>query len=171
VVHDDDMTTLVLAGDPNVQAPAQFTSAFRIRNGWPLEPEARTYGLRGYVLHMPCRRMVREVYVAESLFPDVTTRISYLLPGPRAAMRPPRDDGRRHFNEVDLTTSIEQLPLGLPSYSIPGVMNHGAAVRHVLDRSGHSETRFRGWRCAVTYPVPLIEMMWWFVHQSYRESP
>ena len=171
IVHDEDMTTLVLAGDPNVQAPAQFTSAFRIRNGWPLEPEARTYGLRGYVLHMPCRRMVRDVYVAESLYADASPQISYLLPGPRAAMRPPREDGRRHFNEVDLTTSIEQLPPGLPSYTIHGVMNHGAAVRHVLERSGHGATRFRGWRCAVTYPVPLVEMMWWFSHSSFRESP
>ena len=84
-------------------------------------------------------------------------------------MRAPRDDGRRHFNEVDLTTSIEQLPPGLPSYTIPGVMNHGAAVRHVLDRSGHGATRFRGWRCAVTYPVPLVEMMWWFTHTSMSE--
>ena len=169
IVHDEDMTTLVLAGDPNVQAPAQFTSAFRIRNGWPIEPEERTYGLRGYVLHVPCRRMVREVYVAESLYADVSARVSFLLPGPRSVMRPPRDDGRPRFNEVDLTTSIEQLPPGLPSYTIPGVMNHGAAVRHVLDRAGHGDTRFRGWRCAVTYPVPLVEMMWWFDHQSFRD--
>jgi len=166
VVQAGETTTLVLAGDPDVHAPAQFTSALRIRNGWPLIPESRMYPLRGYVLHMPCRRMVRDVYLAESLYADASPRVSFLLPGPRAAMQPPRDDGRSHFTEVDLTTSIEQLPPGLPSYTIPGVVNHGAAVRHVLERAGHGDTRFRGWRCAVTYPVPLVEMMWWLSHQS-----
>jgi len=170
VHHDGDMTTLVLAGEPNVHAPAQFTSAFRIRNGWPLAPEAREYMLRGYVLHMPCRRVVRDVYIEESLYADATPRVSYLLPGPRAAMRPPRDDGRRHFTEVDLTTTIEQLPPGPPSHTIPGVMNHGAAVRHVLERTGLATARFRGWRSAMTYPVPLVEMMWWLSHHSFREG-
>jgi hypothetical protein len=170
VVQDGDMTTLVLAGDPNVHAPAQFTSAFRIRNGWPVVPESRTYMLRGYILHMPCRRVVRDVYIAESLYADASPLVSFLLPGPRAAMRPPQDNGRRHFTEVDLKTSIEQLPPGLPSYTIPGVVNHGAAVRHVLERAGHGHTRFRGWRCAMTYPVPLVEMMWWLSHQSFQTS-
>jgi len=170
VVRDGEMTTLVLSGDPNVHAPAQFTSASRIRNGWSIEPEARITTLRGYVLHMPCRRVVRDVYIEESLFPDASPRVSYLLPGPRAAMRPPRDDGRRHFSEVDLATSIEQLPPGPPSHTIAGVMNHGAAVRHVLERTGHAHTRFRGWRSAMTYPVPLVEMMWWLSHHSFREN-
>lgn len=168
VVHDGEMTTLVLAGDPNVHAPAQFTSAFRIRNGWPREPEARTHMLRGYVLHMPCRRVVRDVYIAESLYPGATPLVSYLLPGAHAAMRPPRDDGRRHFTEVGLTSSIEQLPPGLPSHTIPEVMNHGAAVRHVLERAGHGDTRFRGWRSAMTYPVALVEMMWWLSPSSHK---
>jgi hypothetical protein len=168
ISQDGDMTTLVLAGDPNVHAPAQFTTAFRIRNGWPLEPESAMYMLRGYVLHMPCRRMIRDLYIEESLYADATPRVSYLLSGPRAAMRPPREDGRRHFTEVDLTTTIEQLPPGPPSHAIPDIVNHGAAVRHVLERTGHAATRFRGWRSAMTYPVPLVEMMWWLSHHSFR---
>jgi hypothetical protein len=166
VVRDGEMTALVLAGDPRVNAPAQLTSVFRIRNGWPITPESRMHTLRGYVLHVPCRQVVRDVYIAESLYPDASPRVSFVLPGPRAATRPPREDGSRHFTEVDLTTSIEQLPSGPQSYAVPGVMNHGAAVRHVLERAGHSHTRFRGWRCAVTYPVPLIEMIWWLAHPS-----
>jgi hypothetical protein len=170
VVHTGPMTTLVLAGDPNVHAPAQFTTAFRICNGWPMVPESHIYTLRGYVLHMPCRRMVREVYLAESLFTDASPRVSFLLPGARPAMRPPTDDGRRQFTEVDLTVAIEQLAPGLPSYTIPGVVNHGAAVRHVLERAGHGDTKFRGWRCAMTYPVPLVELMWWLSHASVQEA-
>jgi hypothetical protein len=167
VVRDGEMTTLVLAGDPSVNAPAQLTSVFRIRNGWPVTAEARIHSLRGYVLHVPCRQVVRDVYIAESLYPDAFPRVSFVLPGPRAATRPPRDDGDRHFTEVDLTATIEQLPVGPQSYAVPGVVNHGAAVRHVLERAGHGHTRFRGWRCAVTYPVPLVEMIWWLSHPSF----
>jgi len=119
---------------------------------------------------MPCRRVVRDIYIEESLYADASPRVSYLLPGARPAMRPPREDGSRHFTEVDLTTTIEQLPPGPPSHTIAGVMNHGAAVRHVLERTGHAHTRFRGWRSAMTYPVPLVEMMWWLSHNSFREG-
>ena len=161
----------MLASDPNVHAPAQFTSAFRMRTARRLlSAVPPKWPLRGYVLHMPCRRVVRDVYIEESIYSDATPRVSCLLPGARPAMRPPREDGSRHFTEVDLTTTIEQLPPGPPSHTIPGVMNHGAAVRHVLERTGLAHSRFRGWRVAMTYPVPLVEMMWWLSHHSFREN-
>ena len=166
VVRDAEMTTLVLAGDPTLTAPTQLTSASRIRNGWPITPDAPIQSVRGYVLHTPCRQMVRDVYIAESIYPDAMPQVSFVLPGPRSASRPPRREGPRHFTEVDLTSSIEHLPLGPQAYNIPGVVNHSAVVRHVLERAGHGLTRFRGWRCAVTYPVPLVEMLWWLVHPS-----
>jgi hypothetical protein len=136
----------------------------RIRNAWPLEPESRAQSLRGYVLHTPCRQIVRDVYVAESLYPDATPQVSFVLPGPRPSMRTPREDGSRHYSEVDLARSVERRPSGPQSYDIPGVVNHSAVVRHVLDRTGHSLTRFRGWRLAMTYPVSLVEMVWSLTH-------
>src|SRR5262245_27514328 len=160
VVREGEMTALVLAGDPSLHTPSQLTSCMRIRNGWPLEPESRIHSLRGYVLHTPCRQVVRDVYIAESLYPDATPSVSFMLPGPRPSMRPPREDGRRHFSEVDLARSIEQRPVGPQAYNIPTVVNHSAVVRHVLERTGHSQTPFRGWRLTMTYPVALIEMIW-----------
>jgi hypothetical protein len=170
IVRDGEMTTLVLAPDPTVNAPSQLTSAFRIRNGWPVEPESRLQSLRGYVLHIPCRRLVRDVFIAESLFKGATPRVSFVLPGSRAAMRPPGHEGARHFTEVGLTATIERLPSGPLAHSMPDVTNHGAAVRHVLERTGHAMTAFRGWRCAITYPVPLIEMIWWLEHPGHAGS-
>ena len=166
VVRDGDMTTLVLGANSAGQAPTQLTSVFRIRNGWAVQPEARFQSLRGYVLHTPCREVIRDVYIAESLFSDATPQVSFVLPGPRVAMRPPRPDGQRHFTEVDLTSSLEQLPPGPHPYDIPGVLNQSAVVRHVLERTGHGMTRFRGWRFAMTYPITLIEMIWWLMHPS-----
>jgi hypothetical protein len=48
------------------------------------------------------------------------------------------------------------------------VVNHSAVVRHVLERTGHSLTPFRGWRLAMTYPVSLVEMVWSLTHPSQR---
>lgn len=167
VMRDADMITLVLAGNPAMHTVPQITSAFRIRNGWPLASQARDHMLRGYVLHMPCQQVVRDVYIAESIYPDAVPAISYVLPGARAVIRPPSEGGPRHFAEVELNSSIEQLPLGPQSHNIPGVVNHGAVVRHVLERTGHSLTRFRGWRSTMTYPVTLIEMLWWLSHPTH----
>ncbi len=168
VVEDHNVTTLVLPGDPTLLAPSQITYALRIRNGWKVKPEVPVHTLRGYVLHMPCRQVVRDVFVAESLYPDVTPRVSFVLPGPRVATQPPRDDGTRHFTEVELSTTIESLPAGAHAYAVPGVPDQDAAVRHVLERAGHGATRFRGWRCSVTYPIPLVEMLWWLQHPRRR---
>jgi hypothetical protein len=164
IVRQGVMTTLVLAGDPSLHTPSQLTSVFRIRNVWPLVPETLVQLLRGYVLHTPCRKGVREIYIADSLYPDATPQLSFVLPGPPESKRPPREDGTRHFSEVDLTHAIEQRPIGRQSYEIPGVVNHSAVVRHVLERAGHGMTRFRGWRCVMTYPVPLVESVWWLSH-------
>jgi hypothetical protein len=65
----------------------QLTSATGIRNGWPIEPESRIQSLRGYALHTPCRRIVRDVFVAESLYPDKAPQVSFVHPGPRPSMR------------------------------------------------------------------------------------
>src|SRR5215471_8304062 len=171
VVRDGDMTTLVLGANSAGQAPTQLTSVFRIRNAWPVKPEERLQSLRGYVLTTPCREVVRDVYIAESLYTDASPQLSFMLPGPRVAMRPPRADGQRHFTEVDLTSSIQQLPLGPEPWDMPGVANQSAVVRHVLERTGHRMTRFRGWRFAMTYPLALVEMMWWLTHPSLPDGP
>jgi hypothetical protein len=166
VMREHEMTVLVLAGDPLIHAPSQLTSAMWIRNGWSIEPEARIQSLRGYVLHTPCRQIVRDVYIADSLYPDATPQVSFVLPGPRPSMRTPRENGRRHYSEVDLARSIEHRAGRPPSYDIPGVVNHSAVVRHVLERTGHGLTPFRGWRLAMTYPVSLVEMVWTLTHPS-----
>src|SRR5262252_1447098 len=80
VVRDGDMTTLVLGASAG-QAPTQLTSVFRIRNGWAVKPEERLQSLRGYVLTTPCREVVRDVYIAESLYTDASPQVSFALPG------------------------------------------------------------------------------------------
>jgi hypothetical protein len=166
VHHEGKMSTLVLEGEPNVHAATNLSSAFRVRNAWSLEPDAKVQDLRGYVLHVPTRRLVRDVFVADTLYPGAAPRITFLLPGPRGHTPVPEDEDSRHYANVSLYAPIEALPRGSKAFSLSGSPNHAAAIRHVLERAGHGATAFRGWRCAITYPVPMVEMMWWLVHPS-----
>jgi hypothetical protein len=160
VLANHAMTTFMLAGDPSLRTPGHLTSAFRVRNGWPRRAPAGRMPLRGYVLHTPCRTLVRDVFVAEDLYGGAIPRVDFRLPSPGGY-----DDGadgdRRDPGLIDLTAPIEQLPTGVRAYEIPGVGGNRPAIQHVLERAGHADTKFRGWRCAITYPVALIEMMWW----------
>ena len=164
VIHEGLVRTLVLAADPAVAAPAKLSSAFRIRRFWQVRPEERMQSIRGYVLHVPCRTLIRDVFVEESLYPGALPRITFALPGPRGSTPLPEEGDKRHYATVNLSVSIEQLPSGPRAFALPGVADHPAVIDHVLDRAGHARTRFRGWRCAIKYPVPMVEMLWWLAH-------
>ena len=162
VLASDALTTFMLTGDPSVRAPSHLTSAFRVRNGWARRAESRTTHVRGYVLHTPCRSLVRDVFVAEELYSGATPRVDFRLPSPGGYSEELRE-GHRDPGRIDLSAPIEQLPIGSRAYEVPGIGGNRAAMEQVLERAGHADTRFRGWRCAITYPVPLIEMTWWLV--------
>ena len=166
VVREGEMTALVLAGDPSLHTPSQLTSAIRIRNGWPLKPEAHDPG--------PAR-----IRAAHALPAARARRLHRRVALPGRDARRSRSCSRARARPADAARgrpspllrgrprgSIEHLPGGPQSYEIPGVVNHAAAVRHVLERAGHGLTRFRGWRSAMTYPVSLVEMVWWLTHPS-----
>jgi hypothetical protein len=85
--------------------------------------------------------------------------VDFRLPSPGGYIDDTVDKGR-DLGWVDLSAPIEQLPAGNRALDIPGINTNRAAVVHVLERAGHADTRFRGWRCSVTYPVPLLEMVW-----------
>jgi hypothetical protein len=161
VLVEDSVMTLVLAGDPALRAPRELTSAFRIRNGWSREPDTAELAVRGYVLHMPCRSLVRDIFLAEEVYPGAVPQVSFQVPKPGEARKVRTDDGSPHYSTVELTSRLEQLPSGPRGYEVTGAPSHGDAVMHALERGGHGATRFHGWRCAMSYPVSLLEMIWW----------
>jgi hypothetical protein len=81
-----------------------------MRNAWPLQPDERVQDVRGYILHVPTRRLVRDVFVADGLWTGAAPKITYLLPGPRGGTPRPDEDGLRHYANVHLTAPIETLP-------------------------------------------------------------
>jgi hypothetical protein len=47
--------------------------------------------------------------------------------------------------------------------------DHDRLTAEVLERAGHAKTRFRGWRCTLNYPVPMLEMLVWLRHPEAGE--
>jgi len=172
VVQDPGRTTVVLPADPGAGEIDRLTWAFRLRNGGPLDPGPGLHSLGGYLLHMPCRRLVRDLFIAEDVYPEAVPRLSFVLPDAMAHLRPPHEPGVSRFGDVHVSASFEELPRSTRAQSIPGVSDHTEVTREVLERAGHGATRFRGWRCEMTYPVPLVQqMVWvWLPHSASYEK-
>ena len=124
-----------------------------------LEPEAAWVSLRSYMLHTPCRTLVREIFLAPGLWPDAWPQVDFCLPGPSGTPRVQIEPGQPHLRRVNLTARIEPLPPGPGAFDLDGVADQRRAVEAALARAGLATAQgWRGWRCRMGYPVPLIEM-------------
>ena len=158
VIEEGRMSTFVLAADAKAAAPARLTSAFRVQRAERLTQAEAYVVVRSYMLHTPCQTLVRDIYVARGLWPDALPQVGFYLPAPSGASMAQPEPGQPHLRRVNLTARIEQLPAGASAFELPGVPDQAGAIAAVLARAGIGGTEFRGWRCRMTYPVPLIEM-------------
>lgn len=155
---DGPMSTFVLNAAADGSTPARLTSAFRMQRAERLRHDGAYTVVRNYMLHTPCRTLVRDLFIARGLWPDAWPQVGFYLPGPTGTTVAQPEPGQPHLRRVNLTARIEQLPLGAAGFVLDGVADQPAAMAAVLQRAGLAGSEFRGWRCRMTYPVPLIEM-------------
>ncbi|MCK7492551.1 MAG: hypothetical protein MZW92_13910 [Comamonadaceae bacterium] len=111
-MRDGGLTTFVVPAGPAVAVPTRLTTGWRIVRALPLEPPARWMRLRNYMLHTPCRTLVRDLYLDAGLWPDALPTVDFHLPGPSGTPIVDVEPGRPHFRRLNLTARIEQLPAG-----------------------------------------------------------
>jgi len=156
VARDGATTTFVLpAAAP---APSRLTTAFRVLRVEALRPEAAYVVLRNYMLHLPCRTLVRDLFIAPALWPDAWPLVDFYLPGPSGTPPVETEPGQPHLRRLNLSARIEQLPAGPAAFEIDEAADQRAAIEGALARAGCSSSGWRGWRCRMAYPVPLVEM-------------
>ena len=165
VAREGASTTVVLPGAEHDEGAMDFAWAFRLRNGGPLAPGKPVTVLHGYYLHMPTRRVVRDVYIAEGIYPDATPFVTWALPGTRQYEHPPIGGEDRYYAQIDLEAEFEPMVGTKKGFAVTGLPDHDRLIRGVLARSGHAHTKFRGFRCALNYPVPLLDMYVWLRHE------
>ena len=151
-------TILVLRPGHASPMPARVTTAFRVLRADTVAHAESWSILRTYMLHTPCRTLVRDIYLADGLWPDARPEVGFYLPGPSGTPPVVIEPGTPHLRRVNLTARIEQLPPGARGLELEGVPDHRAAIEASLARGNVDATTFRGWRCRMGYPVPLIEM-------------
>jgi hypothetical protein len=158
VERDGPLATFLLAAGIVDMKPLQLTTAFRVLRAEPVAQHAAYRVVRNYMLHTPCRTLVRDVYLADGLWPDAFPQVGYYLPSPSGTPAVDIDPSRPHYRRVNLTTRIEQRPHGADGLVLRGVADHRATLERVLAQAAQDPSAFRGWRCEMAYPVPLIEM-------------
>ena len=158
VERDGALATFLLAAGMVDMTPLRLTTAFRVLRAEPVAQEAPYRVLRNYMLHTPCRTLVRDVWLADGLWPDAFPQVGYYLPSPSGTPAVDLDPGQPHYRRVNLTTRIEQRPHAAEGFAVPGIADQRVTLERVLVRAGQDPRAFRGWRCEMAYPVPLIEM-------------
>lgn len=158
-VQLDGATTILVLRPGNASPmPARVTTAFRVLRAESVVQDQPWNILRTYMLHTPCRTLVRDLYLADGLWPDARPEVGFYLPGPSGTPAVTIEPGMPHLRRVNLTARIEQLPPGLRGLELDGVADQREAIEASLARAGLDAAAFRGWRCRMGYPVPLIEM-------------
>jgi hypothetical protein len=170
VEREGHSNTFLLGPQSPDPLPARLTTALRIRK-LALQASGKPHlAVRNYLLHTPCQRLVREIYLAEGLWPDALPHIGFYLPAPTGmALEPPPPDAP-HYRRLNLSAPIEQLPTGPTISPLNGVADHASVLAAVLQRAGLDQWGFRGWRCQTPYPVPLVEMQLGFRFAGHREG-
>ena len=90
--------------------------------------------------------------------------VSWALPGTRQHEHPPVEGAERYFAQIDLEAEFEPMVGAKKGFAAPGLRDQDRLIRDVLARSGHAHTKFRGFRCSLNYPVPLLDMFVWLRH-------
>lgn len=146
----------------SVDRPVTLASALVVRGAWkryrtgPALEEGRSY-----LLHYPCRLLVRDLYLRDDLYVGAEPEIRLEFPNPVGPPRPRTDGKPTPLNTLDLSAPVEQLGSGLARAAARGIPGHDRLVAHAFAQAGWDPARFRGYRTRIRYPVPLVAMSWW----------
>ncbi len=160
MVREDGHVVLVLPEDEEMLSErVTLTSGFRYQHAWDLRA-APAEITRSYLLHYPCRQLVRDIYLDASLFADTPPEITIEVPSP-AGMPATRRTGRMaRLASVDVEMPVQPLP-ALSHASVRGAPLYGDLLQRAFASAGWDPADFRGYRATKSYPTPLLLMSWW----------
>ena len=72
--------------------------------------------------------------------------------------------GHSSFNldEVSLQAPVERLARGISAMNHENIPNYPALMEQVFKALGWNPLRFSGYRTTVLYPVPVVNLSYWF---------
>lgn len=156
VTREGGTTTFVLR--PGSALPERLSTAWRVLRAEALAPDAAWLTVRNYMLHLPCHTLVRDLFLAPGLWPDARPLVGFYLPGPSGTPPVLIEPGQPHLRRLNLTARIEQLPEGPAGFDLREAPDQRLLLETALTRADAAGIAWRGWRCRMAYPVPLVEM-------------
>ncbi|MEZ5064917.1 MAG: hypothetical protein R3B81_09280 [bacterium] len=165
VIGEGDGSEILLAlteEQAALHAPLTVTSAHILREGFYRyrPPEGDEYEARNYLLNMPCRRVVRDIYLHDSCR-IATPEFSIHLPGAIGTPEPRNNGLLGRVASVDVGSPRQDLGRGLRRAGIRGLPSYAAALKTAFERAGLDPGSFHGYRIDLAYPLPLVFMSWW----------
>ncbi|MCB1281271.1 MAG: hypothetical protein KDB18_07085 [Salinibacterium sp.] len=164
-VHKEGLVTHLVLRAASVPAntPVTLVNGWVSRNGsLRYRSEHRTHEWHSGFIRVPARVRVQDYFIHRDVLPG-TPDLRARLQGLVSSHEPPAGD-EVHVDQVDINVSLESMGSGLSpavarNAAVPG---YEGLLRQVFDRSGHSISDFRVYRCEVVYPVPFVSLTAWF---------
>lgn len=147
---------------PVVNAPVTYVSAQMVRNA-ALRYRSGALGqiTDGLTPRMPAKVMVLDIYVRNDVFPGVAPTFTTTLHGLAKGVQRPDSPGFQ-LDRVDLSVPIENLSNGMGGIASRDLPRYPELMKTAMESVGWDAGRFRGYRCRVQYPVPLVSVSYWF---------
>jgi hypothetical protein len=161
--NEGPLAILALEEDKvRLHSPITITTGFIVRNGFLRYARSNAWEeWSTYLLPYPSKLMVRDLYIHDDLYVGSMPEVRLESPSPIGAPRVISKNLPTHLRQLDLSAPVEQVGRGLASAEIARVPGHRRILAHAFEQAGWDPSRFRGYRCRITYPVPNITMGWW----------
>lgn len=147
-------------GIPAVNEAVSMVSAQLVRRSTHLASGAKYPCFEGFTPRMPSRVLVMDALVEDGLFdgpPILGTTLHSLTGVPVAPGNP-----AFHLDEVSLQSPMQMLPLGLDQIDCSEIPSYAPMISDVFSRLGWDRSKFVGYRTLVMYPVPVVNLSYWF---------
>ena len=145
-----------------INTPATYVSAQMVRNAaLRYRTDLMAHSTDSLTPRMPAKVMVLDVYVRDDLFGGTAPAFTSTLHGLTKGVERP-DNPRFQLDRVDLTIPVESLGTGLGGVATRDVPRYPELLHAAFEGAGWDASRFRGYRCRVQYPVPLVTVAFWF---------
>ncbi len=147
---------------PGVNVPVTYVSAQMVRNSNHRYRAGNTeHNFDTQVPRMPAKTMLVDVFVRDDVFDGSDPTVTTTLHGLASGLERP-DSPRYQLDRVDLSVPIEPLGMGLHRVATRDVPRYPELVQTAFDGTGWDAGRFRGYRCRLQYPVPMVAVTYWF---------
>ncbi len=154
----DEISLILKSGADVPRRAVTLTSGLVLRRA--LRTQRGSSESRSYLLHIPCRRVVRDIFVHTDC-KLATPECTFEFPRPDG-LAPERQSGiLGQIGAIDVPAPTATLGRGIGQTGIHGMPQYQGALTEAFERTGKAPSDYRHYRIDVTHPIPFVYMVIW----------